>query len=115
MIQAVRASESINFATLARRQVYSLGGFSVFALGMMLAKYSGWPNKAVALQDRTYRIHYNEGQVRVDTVTQIFFAGSLFLSLLITRNPAMSLGMTSPAIVAGILYHVATKPKKGQI
>lgn len=108
---AARNKVPINYGLISRRLVYSMAGGSVFALGMMMAKYVGWENKKVALQDRAYRIHYNQGQARVDKITEATFAFGFLGSLFVTQNVTMSLGFAAPAIVAGILIHVATKPK----
>ena len=106
-----RKQQPIEINAIARRFSFSIAGGIVLALGMMMGKYSGWENKERCLQDRAYRIHYNEGQNRVDLLSGGSFLGAFAAAFLIQRRIIFALGMTAPAVTAAIIYHNLTKSK----
>lgn len=75
---------------------------------MMTYKYFSWQNKQQCLRDRAYRIDHNVLQNNVDQVTFGAFLGSVFISLFKIRNLVIGLGMITPAIFAGLLFHAVT-------
>ena len=88
-----------------------MAAFSMISLGMMMYKYVSWENKAQCVQDRAYRIHYNKGQNRVDNLSYACFLGSFVPMYLFSKRIVFSLGMSSPAIVGGMIYYQMTKQK----
>lgn len=65
------------------------------------------------VDDRVYRLHYNEGQNRVDNFAA---AGGLLGGVaafgIQTRNPYAIAGAVAAGSFAGILCHVGTSKKK---
>ena len=112
MLLKYRAGKSVELSQLVKYQVYSLGFGVTVSLAMMMGKYVSWQNKRECLRDRAYRIHHNSDQTRVDKITMGAFLAAGFVSFLATSKFVYSLGMTTPAVVGGLLYHVATKKSK---
>lgn len=65
------------------------------------------------VDDRVYRLHYNDGQNRVDKFAAAggVLGGVLSLGTL-THNPYIIAGGVAAGSFAGILCHVGTAPKK---
>ena len=66
----------------------AVGGI-VFALGMGLLKVSKIPADEMSdgMQDRAYRLHYNEGQNQVDKLSRIGMVGGGLVSSFMTPGP----------------------------
>lgn len=64
------------------------------------------------LEDRVYRLHFNQGQNRVDRFAQ---ASSLFgaaaAALLVNRTPLVVIGGAAIGTFVGTVAHVVTSPK----
>lgn len=112
MLLKLRAKQSIDFKQIMKYQLYSLGFGTLLSMGMMMGKYISWENKEQCLRDRAYRIHNSYNQNRVDKITLGAFVGAGFLGFLGTGNFAQSIALTTPAVVGGLLYHLATTEKK---
>ena len=81
-------------------------------MGMMTAKYVSWTNKKLCLEDRAYRINRNEMQNRVDAITTGAFLSGGLIGLVKHRSLTVALGLTTPAVVGGFIYHALTAPRK---
>eukprot|EP00890_Picochlorum_soloecismus_P001406 jgi/Picsp_1/2266/NSC_05730-R1_PREDICTED: hypothetical protein LOC100633885 [Amphimedon queenslandica] len=91
----------------------ALGGI-LFALGMGLFKVSKIPEDEMpdAMQDRAYRLHYNEGQNHVDKLSRIGMVGGGLASLLLTPGPHSARSMLGGAALGsacGVFTHVLGK------
>lgn len=105
---AKKKKESFTLTRFAHWQVYSLCFGVAVSLGMMTAKYVSWENKKLCLEDRAYRIHRNAMQNRVDEITIGAFVSSAVIAFVQSRSLLVSLGLTTPGIVAGLIYHALT-------
>lgn len=106
-----RANKKLDLTQFAKYQVYSLVAGVGLSLTMMMGKYVSWQNKKECLRDRAYRIDRNVNQNRVDEITIGAFLASGLVALVMTRSLVTSIGMTTPGVVGGLLYHVATAIK----
>ncbi|PRW58643.1 hypothetical protein C2E21_3250 [Chlorella sorokiniana] len=79
---------------------------------MAVARMASIDNMKEGLEDRAYRLHYNQGQVRTDHFAQIgtLVGGTAAVALLPASAAAVVAGGAAGAAV-GVLAHVATAPK----
>ncbi|GMH40876.1 hypothetical protein BSKO_08780 [Bryopsis sp. KO-2023] len=87
-------------------------GVGVGLSGLMCtAKYVGMDQDG--LEDRVYRLHYNEGQNRVDQFAGAgTFLGGLLAASFVSKVPAVVLGGGAAGAFAGVLAHIGTKRSK---
>ncbi|KAF6265351.1 hypothetical protein COO60DRAFT_1041021 [Scenedesmus sp. NREL 46B-D3] len=69
------------------------------------------------LEDRAYRLHYNQGQNRTDVFAQAGAVAGLAAGAALLRGAANAsalhyLGCSSAGAASGILLHVLTRPKE---
>lgn len=76
----------------------AVGGI-LFALGMGLLKVSKIPADEMSdgMQDRAYRLHYNEGQNQVDKLSRIGMVGGGLASRFMTPGPHSARSMLGGA------------------
>lgn len=91
----------------------ALGGI-LFALGMGLFKVSKISQDEMtdAMQDRAYRLHYNEGQNHVDKLSRIGMVGGGLASLFMTPGPHSARSMLGGAALGsacGVFTHMLSK------
>lgn len=51
-------------------------------------------------------------QNRVDVITTGAFLSGGLIGLVKYKSPTVALGLTTPAVVGGLIYHALTAPKK---
>jgi hypothetical protein len=87
------------------------------AFSMGAFKLAGIPAEELAagLQDRAYRLHYNQGQNRVDTLSQVgMAAGALSAASFVGSAATVVLGGATMGAAAGVLVHAATMTKSAK-
>ncbi|KAL4431256.1 hypothetical protein ABPG75_006512 [Micractinium tetrahymenae] len=92
----------------------SVGKTTLITLALSIAlgvgRLASIEDLKAGVEDRAYRLHYNQGQTRADLFAQVgIVAGSAAAVAFLPATAAVVVGSAAAGAAAGVLAHVATR------
>ena len=104
---AARSAGTLLLRALGKSAVWGTG---ISAL-LGAARIASMEDKAGGLQDRAYRLHYNQGQRRTDLFSEVGMALGGTAAIFVSPVAAVVLGGAAAGSALGVLAHVATSQR----